>query len=408
MNVGEFCVQFGVDADTVKVKDFVKSIGELPLKTAAAIAALAEVSLSIKQFTTEAMNAVVSFQAFENQTGLSAQKLQLWQKVGMQANISAEAMTSSLSGLQRQIADIRMGRGNVSPFQILGIDPRQDAFKIIEQLRGRVRGMDRATATNLITQMGLSPDMMNLLTLADDKFKEFSNTVVGMSPAQMRAFLNLRLELTKLNMAIHDLAFRTIGALLPVILPIIHNVLPVMAGLVEHLTWGFVQLVSAMQGFKGIVPILASGAAILMAAFAPLTAMVMGLLLILEDFAVYKRGGKSMIGKLLGTGIEDKKTPAGKANRYLHGMFSDTEGTFTGDLKTIASVFGPIAKGLKEGMEAPVAMDYLRTPGARPVNQTNTFNTVVHSTASAEDVGRAIATHQKRQMNEAASQVNVK
>jgi hypothetical protein len=409
MQIGEFFVRLGVDAETMKVKDFVSSIGEIPVKAAVGIAALAGISFSIKEMAGDAMDAAVAFQAFEAQTGLSSQELQTWQKVALQANVSAESVTGSVSSLQRQLAEIRMGRGNISPFQILGIDPRQDAFKVIDQLRARVKGMDRPTATNLIAQMGLTPDMMQVLTLSEEKFRAFSHTVTGMSPKQVAAFQKLKLELVKLKMEIHDTFFRALGNILPLILPLLQTILPKLAGFLENIVSSLQMLAMWLGQHKVLLAAFAGAIVLVAAAFAPITVAIGLFLLMLEDLFVYLKGGDSLIG----SAIEGLKTifdaPIESAKVFL-GLLQDIMkyigmGTLE-DMKYIGKNPVEDMKVFAKMIGSAFSNNDPFNPAVIPnmtINQTNTFN--IHSTAPAEDVGRAVVREQDHATGAAANHI---
>jgi hypothetical protein len=408
VNIGEFFVTLGVDAETLKLKDFVSSIGEIPLKAVAGIAALAGISLALRDVIGDAMDAAVAFGAFEAQTGLSSQELQTWQRVALQANVSAEAVTSSVSALQRQLVDIRMGKGNISPFQILGIDLRQDAFKVIEQLRERVKGMDRGTATSLISQMGLTPDMMQVLTLSDEKFKAFSNTVVGMSPQQIKAFQTLKLELTKLKMELHDLMFRTIGTLLPFLQEFIHRILPALAHFLGNVVAAISSLVGWMFQFKYAVPVAVAAIMTLNAAFAPLTATVTALLLIMEDLYVWSQGGVSVFGKAMEKLTGHKVGPKGlKEDAGIIKGDPGAAGRVTADLLTGFFKYGFNAGKNVGSIEeaAYVSPGEFRERTSKTVTQNNHVTVQVHSTAPAEEVGRHTAKAVKAEISDATIQL---
>jgi hypothetical protein len=416
LNIGEFFVRLGVDAETVKVKDFVSSIGELPVKAAAGIAALAGISLSITHMANDAMDAAAAFGAFEAQTGLSAQELQRWQNIAVQANVSAETVTSSVSSLQRQLSDIRMGRGNISPFQILGIDPRQDAFKVIDQLRARVKGMDRPTATNLISQMGLTPDMMQVLTLSDAKFKEFGRTVSGMSPKAVQEFARLKLELTKLKLELHELMFKAIAVLLPIINPLIHTIFPAMASILSRVSGELADLTTWLMGFKGAmvgVGVVVAGLAL---AFAPMTLGATLLYLILDDLVVWAKGGKSVFGDafaalktIFDSPIESIKVLLG----LLDDLMGKTSGTkFTDALTALTNLPNDFMIGattgdwdaLKEDIVGRVQTPAMSGAGGN-VTQTNHINMQIHSTAPADEVGKHAAKRIAQEINDASLQI---
>lgn len=248
-------------------------ISNLPVDAAAAIAGMAGISLELGKMAEEAMATSVAFQAFSNQTGLSWQELQRWQIVAEQANVSTQTVASSVSQLERNLAEIRLGRGNIAPFQMLGINagPGQSAFGVLEELRKRIRGLNPATATNMITQMGLSPEMMNVLRLSDQQFKEFGDHVHGINERQQQDFLKSKLAITQLGQAFRYAAF----------------------GIVAD----FSEAWEKLKTFKEALRDLGLVALALGAYFFPITAAVAGLILVMDDLAVYFVGGKSIFGE---------------------------------------------------------------------------------------------------------------
>ena len=408
MNVGEFFVTLGVDADTLKVKDFARGIGEIPLKAAAAIAALAGVTLGIKEIAQEAMGAAVAFQSFEAQTGLSSQELQHWQNIGLQANVTAETMSGSISSLNRQLADIRLGKGNIAPFQILGVNPTGNAFQVLDRIRDRIKGMDRGTATNLISQMGLSPEMMSVLTLSDQKFKEFSKTVVEMSPKQQETFLKLRLELTRLKIELQAIFYRVLSSILPILLPFIHTVLPALASFLEHVVSALQGVVGMMMEFPKSVTVAIAAIGLLTGALTPMMLMLTSLLLILEDLYVWKTGGKSLFGDVFGAYKKPTKADQDKEKKLTDEQFNSPMGR---GLRALL--------GLGPNGESPDEMRAKKThfdPGTfvshtenRPVH-TETHNhvhvnTEVHGTAPAKEMADHVNKHVAGIVTDAISQM---
>ena len=377
MNIGEFFVTLGVDAETTKLKDFVKGIGDLPIRAAAAIGELAGISFELTRIAQESMNAAVGFQLFTSQTGLSAQDLQRWQIVAEQANVSASSVAGSVTNLQRQLAEIRLGRGNIAPFQLLGISANQDAFRVLDQLREKIKGLDAATATNIIAQMGLSPDMIQVLRLTDKEFSKFSQTIRGMTEKQEATFLKSKLALKQFGMVVQE------------------NVMSSLANLIS----GFGVLVDRLGQFNGLLPAIAAGLAVVGAYFFPITAVIIALYLVLEDLAVYFLGGKS----LTGLAVEGLKRLAdldfSKVTRSLQGLVAVWQK---------AGVMGK-AVGLAGAgfLAAPLA---LAAPalgaGAATKIFNQTFNTNVSSSAPAHEVGKAVVDEQKRQMNAASLQTD--
>lgn len=287
MKLGEFIVELGVAADNKQVKDFAKAIYELPLSVATGIIALAGLEYELVKVTEQAMNAAVGFQMFTAQTGQSWQELQKWQIVAQQANISAEAVASSVSAVQKNIAQIRMGQGNAAPFQLLGIAPTGSAFDVIMKARQRIREMniDRATATNIITQMGISPEMIHLVDLTDQELAKLSKTSRGLTEEEQKGFLQAKESLTQFMLIAKQF----------------------LTDVSYHLIQDLTQLVSALRQIPLTIPVIVNSLIILAAAFAPITTAIAGLLLVLDDLAAYERGDPSAIahiGKKFGKGFD--------------------------------------------------------------------------------------------------------
>ena len=275
MNIGEFFVQLGVDADTATLKEFASTIGDLSLDAVGLIAEIGGISFALGDLIKHAVDASIGFQAFTAQTGLSWHELQRWQNAAQLMNVSTEDVTNSIQSLQKQMAEIRIGHGNIFPWQALGIDPRsQNAFQVLEQLRERIKGLDRPMATNLLQQLGINPNMIQLLQLSNDQFSKLTKTVRGMTDEQQQAFLKAKQALVEFGLVLkeHGLDF------------------------VMNLVHGFEQLFKLGKDVKSVFLDMAIAVGIMAAALAPLTAGFVILLAVLEDFAVYKAGGKSLIG----------------------------------------------------------------------------------------------------------------
>lgn len=272
MNIGELFLTLGVKGQGLgTLREVAKTIADLPVDAAAAIASMAGISLELGKMAEEALATSVAFHNFSNQTGLSWQELQRWQIVAEQANVSAQAIATSVSTLERNLAEIRLGRGNISPFQMLGIGTNQTAFGVLDQLREKIKGLNPATATNMISQMGLSPEMMNVLRLTDQQFRDFGSHVHGINERQEQDFLKAKLTIVQLGQS-----FRY-----------------VMFGIVSD----FAEVINKSMQFKDVMRQLGLVALGLAAYFFPVTASIAALILVLDDLAVYSRGGNSLFGE---------------------------------------------------------------------------------------------------------------
>ena len=150
MTIGELIVRLGIQADQQKVEQFTGALNSTTVKAIGLVAGLVGVSLELRHLLNDAMDVSMALAQFESQTGLSGQELQRWQIMAERSGSSAEAATSSIMALQRAMTEIRLGGGNLKPFQMLGVDINQSPFQALEQIRARIAGMDRGVATILV------------------------------------------------------------------------------------------------------------------------------------------------------------------------------------------------------------------------------------------------------------------
>lgn len=113
-----------------------------------------------------AANAATGLYKFHLTTGLSTKDLQNWQFAGAKANVAAGEVTAAIKNIQDAQAEIALGQGNVAPWALLGIDPRQDPFRILWLIHQRVKesaGMAPAMGRFFTSQMGISEEMFQFL-----------------------------------------------------------------------------------------------------------------------------------------------------------------------------------------------------------------------------------------------------
>ncbi len=363
MKLGEFFVELGVLSDQKSVREFAASIGDMTLGAAAGVAALVGLEYELVKIAGEAMNAAVGFEMFRSETGLSWQELQRWQIAGQQVNVTSESIASSISQLQRNLAEIRLGRGNIAPFQMLGIDVRGNAFSVLAQLRDRLRGLDRATATNMIAQMGISPDMIRVLELTNSDFQKLSGTIHGLTSGEEQAFYRSKQAIITWGLVLKEYGI----------------------DLVYRLVILLEKFIGYINRIPGDMRLLISSVVLLAAAFYPVTAAIVGLLLLFDDLSVYLTGGDSLIG----AGIEGFK----KLGKELKEAFS-----MPGGLDALGKLAAFSANAATGGYAAPLSA------GAK--NVVNHFNVNVTGTGDATSIALAVTREISKHMGRAEQQVN--
>jgi hypothetical protein len=361
VKIGEFFAEIGINVNTTTIKDFAKSVGEIPLDVGAAIAALAGIDYELTKVAAHAIEAATGFSMFSAQTGLSWQELQRWQRTAEFAGISAQSVASSVEALQANLVNIRLGRGNISPFQMTGINPNQDAFGILRQFREWAKGKNKQLVTNIGREMGLGPDMMSMIQMSDKEFTKFFSHVHGMTVQEKEDFDNLRMTLARLHQTFTDM----------------------LTAIVSH----FTEAIDRSMQFVKILKWVGAGLALVAAYFFPVTAAIIGLILVLDDLAVYFTGGNS----LFGLAIEGIK----KFGLEIAKSF--------GGLTKIGRLPMMMMQSFLPGM-AVGAMNSIAAGTARnmTVNQTN--HTTIHSTADPHELKKEFERHTQRQHRAATRQ----
>ena len=171
MNIATLFARIGIkDEGSAKVEDFKRGL-------AGAAKSMLGLTLSIGAFETaiakavqESMKLAFNLRQFEAESGQSSQTLQEWTGVAAQMGIGADAISSSVQALAENREKIKLGQGNISGYQMLGINPMDDPFKVLAQLREKTAGMPAAMKKNMLASLGVSAQFMQMLDLTNDQF----------------------------------------------------------------------------------------------------------------------------------------------------------------------------------------------------------------------------------------------
>jgi len=323
-SIGELFINLGVKGDTKKLDEFKASVTKLRSNLIAVGAAFAGAVVGLNTLVNSSLKGVVSLQNLSNQTGLAVENLQKLQQVGQLANLSlsADQVAQSIGNLQKNINDITVfGSGNITPFSQLGVDPMQSktAFEVLERVRENIKGLNAATATNLISQIGLSPEFINILRLSREEFDKLSNNMF-LSGQQRKDIDKLGTSMKSLQLRFIALKDQAVAKLAPELDKLVNqffkwvddngdNIIQLISGIGKSFAV-FTKAVSGafslVSGFINKISGLENGITILTAAMAGLLLTVRpfllgfgAIVLLLEDFAVFSAGGDSVIGDLV-------------------------------------------------------------------------------------------------------------
>lgn len=283
---------FKVDDKDVKkadnsLKSIISTAGKVATAVVAATVALDRMADSLARNNQEFIN-------FNRQTGLSLDKMQSIATAGMLVDYNFDPSTamSSLQALESNLAQIRLGEGNIAPFQILGISPvGKNATQIIDDLREAIKGIDDMTAVNLIQQMGLSPQFISILRMSKEEMNGLNQELM-LTPEERTALQQYSMELRKIHMEFALLKDRALIAIMPALNKFLDG-LAAISEMFLNIGKGLQNVWNWLGKFKIGVAALALA---ILTYFNPVIGALTAVYLILEDIAVWATGGKSMLG----------------------------------------------------------------------------------------------------------------
>jgi len=358
-----------------RIREFLGPLTTMRLQILAAVGATTLLTREISKVAFE-------LDKFSKLTGLSTQALQRWQQMAAASGVSAEEMQSSIANLKREAVEISFGRGNIAPWAMLGIDPRQDPFDILDQLQKKLKLFPSAIGAKLAADVGLSENMINFLKEA--RSLEPTNKSLLLSDDEIKKLKEFNLLYNR----IWDNAKRTFQKFGLVVQPIAEFVLKTFDRMNMAISDGVRGIQWLGDRFKSIGPILGGIAIAVAAYFFPVTAALIAISLLLEDIASFARGDDSIIGRII--------------ERY-----SDLKNVLKDVVVLLATVadlvtFGKFSEQIGNVMDK--AMDWIgsdATPKSfKPTtstrtttattNQTNNVNINVNGAGNPDDVAKRI------------------
>lgn len=320
MKIGELFVQLGFKTDKETLRKFNQGINNLKKDVLTLQVAFAGAIFGLDRFVKGTLEGVVALTNLNRQTGLSIRELQKWRQAGQLANLNlnAEEISNSIAKLQDNLAQIRRGRGNVAPFQLLGIDiAGKDAFQVLESIRGAIVGVSDAQATSLIKKLGLDSRFINILRLTREEFEKLGKNIF-LTPAQQRSILKVGQSFKMLTLRLKALKDQAVAKISPQLEKLIKNffmwidkngtkIINTISGLArvfgtfaEAVGNAFsliTQMLERVFGLENGIKALALAFGVLSLSFSPFLAGLILIIGFLDDIRVWIEGGDALFGK---------------------------------------------------------------------------------------------------------------
>lgn len=353
MNLGELFIEIGVKGNPEKLDDFEKEIKKViheseeaaekfekfqgalfkSLKQLVLIGgALAGAYWAMDRLTQSLARQNIEWLNLARQSSIALETYQKWGTIGQIAGVSG--IGQQIQALDQRIFSLKLTGEGARGFQIGGIMPT-NAEDVLNQLRNRVSGINNTAASYLLQQMGLSPELLTILRMGKQEWKEYleiqKKFTLNKEQRKELDRMNRQLEVARIKM--QYMKDNILLALLPLFLKISQVLASISAGIARVVKWlansssGFATfsriLLTILAGATAIVAVLVTLPAILKAitlgvyalraAFllltahpiiAAVTALLGLLMLVADDLYTYFTGGQSVLGVIL-KGLED-------------------------------------------------------------------------------------------------------
>ena len=432
MTIADLFARIGVKADDSQIKRFSGTMKAAKVGMIAVSAAAAATAFAIKKITTEAMASAVALKQFEVETGASAQELQKWQSVAEQTNQSAESVSSAIKSIVANQEKIKLGQGNISGFQLLGIDPRQDPFKILEELRTKTKGLSDGMKKNILAQTGVGVGLLQTLNLTRKEFDAMASKAFIISPGAIETLNKTKASMDLAARGIKYMKAQIAVGLSPQIEKLTAKFVEFMKVNEKGIIEGFKKAFTFVEKFTGAIinagrminnvvvntlgwekaikalvgVFILLNATLLLSPIGLITAGIILLVAVLDDLFVYSKGGKSLFGMMM-EGIKNSKIMEWFQNFIT--TIKDLYVTITETFGKIKEFMSDVGANIQIGTEAQAAAGFAGAPSAGLSGMTNIKNTnniTVNNTGdnNAQEIAEKVKNAMQGAMNATSGQ----
>jgi len=320
MNILELFAHIGLKADTGPAEAFGKGINGIKGAIVGAVAGTLSLSAAIGAVNAQFAQSL-SMKRFADDTGESVEEMQKWKAVAQQTSGAGESVAASIRAISSNQAKIRLGQGNISGYQLLGIDSRSDPFKVLEAIRTKTQGLSQSMRRNIASQFGISNDLVATLELTNEQFDEMASNAFVIPSENIDSMNKARASVETVKNAINFLTAKFVTALAPAIKMVSDKIAEFTRNNGASLARWIQQIIQTITrvlglidktikstvGWKTVLMGLAAVFFILNSAIMLPVAAIALLFIALEDIAAYSRGEDSLVGRFLKGMPEFKK-----------------------------------------------------------------------------------------------------
>lgn len=417
MKIADFFIALGFDIkgapDVEKTDQAVQKLEVSSLKLLAVTTAL---NAAFYAMMKNGVEVGLVLQRFALTTGLSTQELQRNELAAVRGNVAARSMAEALGTIQKARVAIAFGNGEAAaPWMLLGIDPRQDPFKVLEALRQRILSLDPAIARQKLSEMGFGDDIMFLLKQPGAFGGARLDRRLIVSDEEAKRLASLGAAWKEFLFTVGQVGARFAAQFAEPLAAVLNQLSKALVAVGRFVDWldrgsagadafkyAVLGLLVVMGGLNAALGLLIIGPVGAFVGLLAIMAVALGtLVLLIQDFWVQCRGGKSAFDwneNLLFT-VRNVERLA-RAIEWCIAQWHKLSGLNFGGTLAFAQGggFGSIA--LPPNLGAPAG-----GAASGPVTQTNSITNNINGAGDPHAVGREVGRSTTRQVSDAFAQM---
>jgi hypothetical protein len=242
--------------------------------------------------------AAVELDKIHELTGVTAQNMQKMDDMASQSGIDMKELAGTIEHLQEQRENILLGRGDASPYFLLGLNANEDPIKLLDQLSEKLKTLSPARGTTLAHNLGLSDDLIYFLKNKENLKPVNDETIV--SDKEIRRLKEFNIYFNHVWKESQRVLQR-LGSLLT---PLATGMLYAFERITTSINHWTTALMPIFDESKGFLETLVIAGALVMALLNPKGLIGKGsawavFLLMLDDLSAYFEGKDSLFGRML-------------------------------------------------------------------------------------------------------------
>lgn len=174
MTIGELVFNLGFKADTMKLRDFGKSLADLNMTSILTAGSFGAVYEGAKALVGIADDMALGINKFGRETGQSTQEIQKWTKMAEQMGVSTSTVTGTVASLEDQLFRMKFTGEGSNIWAMLKLDPTHtnNIFQVLTMLRDRLKGLSTEQQRFFLENLGISTEMLNMFKLTDSQWAD--------------------------------------------------------------------------------------------------------------------------------------------------------------------------------------------------------------------------------------------